>query len=253
MRDRRRLRDRHGVFRTQDDHLYRQRVRVRREHEVRRRVGRHHRGSCTTTSQKLCAFKWQVPCSADTDCGEGFVCHPSVSGGCGSSGRAVSGGPNLTNADTFPRLRLPVDAGAPDLYDDRVFPRLLRAEGDHLYGRHQCPDYFAGLPIDARAELPEGATLDGLNGLRTYLLGRREDFFRQFDRKLLGYALGRAVQLSDQPLLDDMRASLKANGEKPALAVELVVRSPQFRNVRGRDFSQASNTAESDLSKPPLP
>ncbi len=31
---------------------------------------------------------------------------------------------------------------------------------------------------------------------------RRDDFLRQFCRKLLGYALGRSVQLSDKPLIE---------------------------------------------------
>ena len=41
---------------------------------------------------------------------------------------------------------------------------------------------------------------------------RRDDFLRQFCRKLLGYALGRSVQLSDKPLLDTMLARLRENG-----------------------------------------
>ena len=49
----------------------------------------------------------------------------------------------------------------------------------------------------------DGTEFDGLDGLRDYLLTKRRDaFVRQFCRKLLGYALGRAVQLSDEPLLD---------------------------------------------------
>ena len=58
------------------------------------------------------------------------------------------------------------------------------------------------------AKLLDGTEFDGLDGLRHYLLtARREPFVRQFCRKLLGYALGRGVQLSDEPLLDEMRAS----------------------------------------------
>jgi hypothetical protein len=85
--------------------------------------------------------------------------------------------------------------------------------------------------------LPGGVSVDGLNGLREYLLTRRQDdFLRQFSRKLLGYALGRAVQLSDKPLLDTMVARLKTGEGRVSGALELVVLSPQFREVRGRDF-----------------
>jgi hypothetical protein len=55
----------------------------------------------------------------------------------------------------------------------------------------------------------DGAEFDGIDGLRDYLLTkRREAFVRQFCRKLLGYSLGRAVQLSDGPLLTEMRSEL---------------------------------------------
>ena len=57
----------------------------------------------------------------------------------------------------------------------------------------------------------DGTEFDGLDGLRDYLLTKRRDaFLRQFCRKLLGYALGRGVQLSDEPLLDEMQTQLKA-------------------------------------------
>ena len=83
----------------------------------------------------------------------------------------------------------------------------------------------------------DGTEFDGLDGLRDYLLTTRRDaFVRQFCRKLLGYALGRAVQLSDEPLLDEMQAELEANDyQGRTSAVETIVRSRQFREIRGRD------------------
>ena len=48
------------------------------------------------------------------------------------------------------------------------------------------------------------ATTCSRNAARTFL--------RQFCRKLLGYALGRGVQLSDEPLLDEMQQSWHADG-----------------------------------------
>ena len=92
-------------------------------------------------------------------------------------------------------------------------------------------------PIDTRAKLPDGTEFDGLDGLRTTCSPtRRDDFLRQFCRKLLGYALGRGVQLSDKPLLDTMLTQLEANDYRVSTAIETIVRSRQFREVRGRDF-----------------
>jgi hypothetical protein len=85
------------------------------------------------------------------------------------------------------------------------------------------------------ATLPDGVAIDGIAGLRGYLLGqRRDDFVRQFCRKLLGFALGRAVMLSDKPLIKEMMAALAADGYRVGTAFELVVSSRQFSEIRGQ-------------------
>ena len=94
---------------------------------------------------------------------------------------------------------------------------------------------------DVRTKVLDGTEIDGLTGLRNYLLTkRRDDFIRQFCKKLLGYALGRAVQLSDEPLLDEIQTSLKANDYRIGVAIEAIVKSPQFRMIRGRDFDESA-------------
>ncbi len=119
---------------------------------------------------------------------------------------------------------------------ERIDPFGFALEGFDAIGRSRSQD-AAGLPINTLAKLPDGGQIQGLDGLRDYLLEKREDdFLRQFCRKLLGYSLGRSVQLSDKPLLETMLAQLKANNTTVTTAIELIVRSPQFREVRGRDF-----------------
>jgi hypothetical protein len=91
-------------------------------------------------------------------------------------------------------------------------------------------------PIDTHAKVLDGSEFEGIDGLRDYLLMKRGDaFLKQFCRKLLGYSLGRAVQLSDGPLLTEMRGQLKANDYRVSSAVETIVRSKQFREIRGRE------------------
>lgn len=92
--------------------------------------------------------------------------------------------------------------------------------------------------VDTSTSLLDGRQLTGIDGLRAYLLNvRRDDFVRQFCRKLLGFALAREVQLSDEPLLDQMQRDLQANAYRFHVAVETIVSSPQFRQIRGSDFS----------------
>ena len=118
----------------------------------------------------------------------------------------------------------------------RIDPFGFALEGFDAIGRARSKD-AAGLAIDTRTSLPSGIAIEGLDGLRSYLVNTRgDDFLRQFSRKLLGYALGRSVQLSDKPLIASMLTQLKANDHRVGAAIELIVLSPQFREVRGRDF-----------------
>jgi Protein of unknown function (DUF1588)/Protein of unknown function (DUF1592)/Protein of unknown function (DUF1585) len=117
----------------------------------------------------------------------------------------------------------------------RIDPYGFALEHYDAIGRYRDRD-AAGLAIDSSAQLPDGAAVDGLDGLRSYLLTQRRDaFVAQFNRKLLGYALCRSVQLSDEPLLEEMRTVLERNGYRIDAAIEAVVLSRQFREIRSRD------------------
>lgn len=109
-------------------------------------------------------------------------------------------------------------------------------EGYDPIGRKRDKD-LAGRPIDTKAKAMDGSEFDGIDGLRSYLLTKRKDAFeRQFLKKLLGYALGRSVQLSDESLLDEMQAAAK--GGTMSAVVETVVKSKQFRDIRGAKFNE---------------
>jgi hypothetical protein len=102
-------------------------------------------------------------------------------------------------------------------------------------GRRRERD-LGGRPVDTSARLRDGTEFVGLEGLRDYLATtRRDHFMRQFCRKLLGYALGRGIQLSDEPLLARMQQTLKKNDHRFSALLEAVVQSRQFRDIRGRD------------------
>ena len=102
-------------------------------------------------------------------------------------------------------------------------------------GRLRAED-ASGHEIDVAAVLPDGTPVNGVAGLRDYILNtRRDDFLRTFCRRLLGYALGRSTQLSDEPLIDEIIARLKKEDYRFTVAVEAIVVSPQFRMIRGAD------------------
>ncbi len=117
----------------------------------------------------------------------------------------------------------------------RIDPFGFALENFDAIGRFRSKD-GSGLPIDAGAKLLDGTQFTGIDGLRDYLLDqRRDDFVRHFSRKLLGYALGRGVLLSDEPLLDEIQSQLAADGFRISKIIETIVRSRQFREIRGRD------------------
>lgn len=93
--------------------------------------------------------------------------------------------------------------------------------------------YSDGKPIEDTGTVSAGTELAGVNGLLDYLRTKDEQVRRTLSGKLLGYALGRTVLASDQPLIDRM---LAAGGDATftQLAAEIVT-SDQFLNRRGRE------------------
>ena len=111
----------------------------------------------------------------------------------------------------------------------------LTLEGFDAIGRSRTKD-LAGRAIQSVGPLPGGKTAEGIGGLIDYVENqRREDFERNLCRKFLGYALGRSVVLSDEPLLHEMQKNLHEK-QRFSVLFETVVLSPQFRKQRGRDY-----------------
>ncbi len=104
-------------------------------------------------------------------------------------------------------------------------------------GRRRTRD-LADRPIDTHGKLFDGTEVDGADDLRNYLLTqKREVVLNQFCRKLLGYALGRSVMLSDRPLLAEMQTQLSENDYRFSTALDTIVRSKQFREIRGKEMA----------------
>ena len=78
--------------------------------------------------------------------------------------------------------------------------------------------------------------IDWTEGLSRQVKAHREkDFVDNLCRQLLGYALGRSLLPSDDPVVEVMRRKLAAGGYRFGAMVEAIVQSPQFLNKRGRD------------------
>ncbi len=116
----------------------------------------------------------------------------------------------------------------------RIDPYGYALEGFDAIGRLRTTD-SGGLSIETATTVFDGTSLQGFHDLKQYLLNQRRDsVIRQFCKKLLGYALGREVRLSDEPLLDDMQRQLKHNNYSISIAIEAIITSRQFREIRGK-------------------
>jgi len=121
----------------------------------------------------------------------------------------------------------------------------LAFEGYGPVGERRSKD-LAGRPVDVRATFPDASQGAGLDGLQSYIRARREkDFLNNVCEKTLVYALGRSLILSDEPLLQAMRARLDSSGHKMSALIETIVISPQFLNRRSPEYSQRGNAETS--------
>jgi hypothetical protein len=108
----------------------------------------------------------------------------------------------------------------------------LAFEGYGPVGDARTKD-LAGRPIDASATYPGDVVGDGLVGLQNFIRGYRQDnFVGNLCRKLMAYALNRSPQLSDESLVDKMKANLAAEGYTFRSMVDTIVQSPQFLSRR---------------------
>jgi hypothetical protein len=122
----------------------------------------------------------------------------------------------------------PVCAGCHARFD--VFGLALESYGP--VGEARIKD-LAGRAIDASATFPGAFQGSGFRGVQAYIREKRQpDFLENLSRKLLSYALSRSLQLSDDPVVEQMTSRMSATGYQFGSLVETIVTSRQFLNRR---------------------
>lgn len=91
--------------------------------------------------------------------------------------------------------------------------------------------YRDGKPIDTTGTLADGSQIEGFEGLNAYLLKKRTLFHHTLSSRMLGFALGRKVLLSDRPLLNELVSACDRGDSVEDLAVR-IANSTQFRLSR---------------------
>lgn len=114
---------------------------------------------------------------------------------------------------------------------DKIDPLGFALEGFDPIGRVRAQDE-GGLPIDNTGQMKGGAPFKGVEGLRGFLTQHDSEFTTNFCRKLIGYALGRTLILTDKPLMDSMRTDLSKSDDRLSVAILDIAKSRQFLNRR---------------------
>ena len=111
-------------------------------------------------------------------------------------------------------------------------------EGYGPVGEARTKD-LAGRAIDASATFPGAFQGSGFRGVQAYIKEKRQqDFLDNISRKLLSYSLSRSLQLSDDPVVAQMKTRMSATGYRFGSLVETIVTSRQFLNRRRPESTQ---------------
>ncbi len=111
---------------------------------------------------------------------------------------------------------------------NRIDPIGFALESYDVIGRWREAD--GGVPLDTSGELPDGTVLGGPETLKQALLDRRRLFVRNLARRMLGYALGRALQPADSCVVENIVESVQDRDFRAWSLVRHVVTSAPFRN-----------------------
>jgi mono/diheme cytochrome c family protein len=93
--------------------------------------------------------------------------------------------------------------------------------------------YADGKAIDDTSTTKDGVDVAGAEGLQKYLEKQQPQVMRNLSRKMIGYALGRTVLPSDEPLIEKLMA--EGNNATVEKLVSQIVDSKQFRYRRDKD------------------
>ena len=103
---------------------------------------------------------------------------------------------------------------------------IKRPVGKAKNGKSQ----FQQVPVEATSELPDGRTLNSLDELQNYLLeARREQFARTVVVKMMTFALGRSLELTDEPVVDRLLERFSENNYRLSGLIHDIILSESFR------------------------
>lgn len=117
---------------------------------------------------------------------------------------------------------------------DQIDPLGFALENYDLFGRYRSRSE-EGRKIDSQAELPDGTKLNGIAGLKRYIVDQKlKDVLRQLTRKMLAYALGRQLEFYDERAVGKIvNAVIADNWRLETLVLEITESFPfQYKQIQ---------------------
>jgi hypothetical protein len=88
-----------------------------------------------------------------------------------------------------------------------------------------------GVAVDSSSVLFNGQRLEGIDGMKRFLLLNRQDqFVRAVAYKLATFALGRPLSFGDRTALDEITANVREQGDGLATLVKSIATSTLFQS-----------------------
>ena len=111
---------------------------------------------------------------------------------------------------------------------NKIDPYGVVFENYDAVGRYNL-ESSNGKPIDAKSKLPDGTEVEGIQGIKDYILNlKKEDFTRSLIEHLYAYALGRDVSFADQETIDEMVEEVVEEDYRFQSVVTQIVLSKSF-------------------------
>jgi len=110
----------------------------------------------------------------------------------------------------------------------KIDPLGFALENFNAIGKWREKEEDTKLPVDPSGELVDGRTFADFTEFKQLLVSRRDAVARCLGEKLLLYALGRPLDFTDQPVIDEIVQKTKADGEKLSSMILAIVGSEPF-------------------------
>ena len=85
-----------------------------------------------------------------------------------------------------------------------------------------------GVPVDASSVFPDGTPINGVAGLRAFVVKHEDSYVHTFVSKMLTYALGRHVDYRDQPAIRDIVRKSAPSEYRWSAIIQAIVSSQPF-------------------------